>query len=606
MWKKSKSWVKKLPMRWKMTFIVLVLFISMAFCILGLVTRYSTSHYTKLQQQYNEAVMQEMSAQLDTLSSNIDTLYRTFNSQRLFTSETVNGATIFQSIHNQIQFERVVSEVINANNMQELILGTLFYLTEDCYYYVGRGSVAEDWDAEHMVWYQMFTESGGRSMFYGPVIEDFKPEATKRYECLYYIAPYGNSGISKNNSFLMFTISMESLMDMIESHSVRQSPLIVIKDSGEIIHTAGLSEESALQMLPTFREHTEDRSKSLSYFDGSHYVCAYYQDSFDWWIVFMDESESFFRDLSDIYRNLIIMLIGFACVGIVIAAITIKHVMMPLTTLDEFIDIMQTDPEAFIIADSQTETGRIGVRLNEMKRKIQLMNKEMYQLQIQERDAQVSALQAQINPHFIYNTLDNIYCMAQLEETQPIMSLSEHLSQMMRYSLSMKQNIVPLSYELEHIKSYITILNIRFDNKIELINGIEDELLSYPILKLSLQPLVENAWKHGLNLCEGKGEIVLGADIFGEVMELYIDNTGQAVSEVYCNEINKKLETVHYGEANYRESHGISLENINNRLKLTYGPEFGLVIRPRLEGGCRLIIRMPFSEKSRQLFSDKR
>ena len=598
MCKKIKTSVKQLPMRWKMTVIVLVLFVSMAFCILGVVTRYSTRHYTKLQQQYNEAVMQEMSAQLDTVSSNIDTLYRTFNSQRLFTEETVNGATIFQSIHNQIQFERLVSDVINANNLQDLILGTLFYLTEDCYYYVGRGSVAEGWDAAEMEWYQMFAESGRRSMFYGPVVEDFKSEATKRYECLYYIAPYGGSGIEKNKAFLMFTIHAESLMNLVESNSVRQSPLLIMSDTAKILHTVGVSEEEAEQMIPTFVEKAKENSKSLSYFDGSKYICAYYQDSFDWWIVFIDESDSFFSDLSVMYRNIIMMLVAFACIGVLLAAITIKHVMMPLTTLDEFIDIMQTDPDAFIVADPQTETGRIGVRLNEMKRKLQSMNKEMFQLQIQERDAQVSALQAQINPHFIYNTLDNIYCMAQLEETQPIISLSEHLSQMMRYSLSMKQNIVPLSYELEHIKSYITILNIRFDNKIELVNEIEEQLLGYPILKLSLQPLVENAWKHGLNLGEARGEIIISAKVIGKCLELYIDNTGQTVSEERCSGINKKLETIHYGEANYKESHGISLENINNRLKLTYGLEYGLKIQPRSEGGCRMIMRMPFSNKS--------
>ncbi len=604
MWTRIKSNIKKLPMRWKMTVLVLVLFVGMAVCILGLVTRYSTGHYTKLQQQYNEAIMQKMSAELDTVSSNIDTLYRTFNSQRLFTSETVNGATVFQSIHNQIQFERLMSEVINANNMQDLILGTLFYLTDECYYYVGRGSVAADWDANQMEWYRLFTESGGRSMFYGPVIEDFKPEATRRYESLYYIAPYGNIGATKENSFLMFTINMEGLMNLVERNSVRQSPLMIINDSGEILHAVGITEEEALQILPMFHEKAEGTSKSLSYFDSNKYICAYYQDSFDWWIVFADESDSFFSDLYSIYRNLIIMLVVFAIVGVLVSAITIKHVMMPLTTLDEFIDIMQTDPEAFIVADPQTETGRIGVRLNEMKRKIQSMNKEMYQLQIQERDAQVSALQAQINPHFIYNTLDNIYCMAQLEETQPIISLSEHLSQMMRYSLSMKQNIVPLSYELEHIKSYITILNIRFDNKIELVDKIDEELRLYPILKLSLQPLVENAWKHGLSLCEGAGDILIRAEVFGKTLELYIDNTGPTVSEERCSEINKKLETVHYGEANYKESHGISLENINNRLKLTYGPEYGLKIQPRSEGGCRMVIRIPYSEKSSKLFSE--
>lgn len=597
MWKKIKTSIRQLSIRWKMTVLVLVLFISMALGIMLLVNRYSKDFYTKLQKQYNEAVMQEMSAQLDTVSSSIDTLYRTFNSQRLFTSETANGETVFQSIHNQIQFERMVSEVINANNLQDLILGTLFYLADDCYYYIGRGSVAEGWKADEMEWYQAFMDAGRKSMLYGPVIEDFKSEATKRYECLYYIAPYGNFNMGNGNAFLMFSINMEELLNLAVSNPVRQSPLMIINNDQEILHTVDISNEEAASFLPVFADKSEGNAKSLSYFDGNQYICAYFQDNFDWWMVFIDESESFFSELSSIYRNLIIMLTCFAIMGICMAAIMINHVMMPLTTLDEFIDIMQTNPEAFIQADSNTETGRIGIRLNDMKRKIQSMNKEMYQLQIQEREAQVSALQAQINPHFIYNTLDNIYCMAQLEETQPIMSLSEHLSQMMRYSLSMKQNVVPLELELEHIKSYITILNIRFDNKIRLMNEIEESLNTHYVLKLSLQPLVENAWKHGLSLQDEEGMIILKARKTRENLEIYIENTGTSISEEQCHEINKKLETFQYGEANYKESHGISLENINNRLKLTYGTAYGLVLGTREEGGCCVTIKMPLDKK---------
>src|SRR5699024_7391441 len=97
-----------------------------------------------------------------------------------------------------------------------------------------------------------------------------------------------------------------------------------------------------------------------------------------------------------------------------------------------------------------------------------------------------------------YNTLDNIYCIAQLGETEPILCLSEQLSKMMRYSMSMKQNIVPLRRELGHMENYISILNIRFDDRIRLENRIPPPLYDAMVLKLSLQPLAENAWQHAL------------------------------------------------------------------------------------------------------------
>lgn len=600
MMERMKALVKQFPMRRKMIVLVLVIFLGMMGCTWWMITHYHTKNYTELQQQYNEAVMQEISSQLDTVSSSIHTLYRSFNSQKLFTEETVNGETLVQSIYNQIQFEQLVSDVINATNLQELIKGTMFYLTEDCYYYVGRGVAAQGWSAEDAEWFREYCQSGMTGMFYGPIMEDFKPAGTRPYESLYYIAPYAKGSIGNSTSFLMFSLDLEIMMELIEENSVGKNPLYIIGRSGELIDTIGSTNEEGEAILPAFIRESEGKNGSLSYFDEGQYISAYYQDQFDWWIVFADEYDSFFAGLQEMYRNLVLMMVVFLVLSILMIVFSMNRVMMPLTTLNRFIDIMQNDPDAYIDAEPQTEIGRIGVRLNEMKKKIQIMSQEMYQLQIQERDAQVSALQAQINPHFIYNTLDNIYCMAQLEETEPIMQLSENLSQMMRYSLSMKTNLVPLQRELEHIESYISILNIRFDDRIQLINEIDETLYAHPVLKLSLQPIIENAWKHGLNLSEDGGKIRLKAEVRGEVLELSVENSGSRISEAHCEEINKKLEHVRYGEGNYKESHGISLENINNRLKLTFGPRYGLVLQPGDEDGCRTVMRMPFSDNKKE------
>lgn len=591
--KRKLNFFKHLPMRWKMTAMILIILCSLLLSVSVIVTRYSTRYYTELQQRYSENFMEQASLRLDNILSNIETLYLTFNSQKLFTAETVNGNTFFQSVYNQIQFENLVNDVINANNLQDLLIGTLFYLNEDCYYYVGSGTMAKQPDFSEKQWFQDFAASGGRPMITSPLVEDFKSPATLRYDCIYYIAPYGVASSSAEQiPFILFTIKLSSLMSAVEKHAASQA-LLVMSGDGDLLHSSGLPAEDLEQLLPGLKESTLAGSQSLSYFEADNYVCAYYQDNFDLWIVFVDEAESVFAELTALNRKINLLITVFVIVGILLAAAIIKRVTMPLKTLNDFLDIMEKDPDAYIVADPQTETGRIGIRLNEMKQINKTMGQEMTQLQLQERDAQVSALQAQINPHFIYNTLGNIYCIAQLGEVEPIILLSEHLSKMMRYSLSMKQSIVPLRAELEHIQSYVSILNVRFEDKIRLVNEIDESLYDLTVLKLSLQPIIENAWYHSLNQSENGGTIFLRANVCEDVLELMIDNTGEQLSEERCRKINQTMETVRYGQGHFKPSHGIALENINNRLKLSFGEAYGLKLYPREEGGCRVVMKLP-------------
>ena len=278
----------------------------------------------------------------------------------------------------------------------------------------------------------------------------------------------------------------------------------------------------------------------------------------------------------------------------------IRRITMPLTVLNRFIDIMQEDPDAFIDEPSSgTEIGKIGHRLNEMKKSLKKINEDLYLVNLQEKEAQVSALQAQINPHFLYNTLDNIYCIAQLGETEPILCLSERLSLMMRYSMSMKKNIVPLRSELEHVQNFVAILNVRFDNRIHLINLIPPELDHVMVLKISLQPLVENAWRHGLLSSKSPfGMITLSARVEGQTLYLIVENDGECIPQERCDALNRSLSQVHYGESSYNSGHGIALDNINNRIKLTFGDQYGLRLENRKEGGCQVIITLPLLDST--------
>lgn len=599
--KKILGMLRRLPLRSKTILAVLLVLMLTLSGVSITVSSYSTKYYTKLQQQYNEQIMKELSGQLDTLYAAVEELYLTFNTQQPFTFDTTQGTTVFLSVRNQIDFENSVRNVINANNMQSLIIGTLFYLNNNCYWYVGNNSVAKGFDFSATSWYQEYLASGGKRLLIGPIREDFKPVNTSRYDCVYYIARYGSVSPKTPLPFILFTIRLDSLLKPVDSYIQDGRRAIVTDQNGAIIHTVGFVDNAeAEELLSHIKVDSLTADSVVSRFVDEDYICSYFLSTLKWHVYFIDSSEVMFHERDEMNRNIDLIILAFALSSILMAAIMIRRITMPLTVLNRFIDIMQEDPDAFIDEPTPgSEIGKIGHRLNEMKKSLKKMNEDLYLVNLQEKEAQVSALQAQINPHFLYNTLDNIYCIAQLGETEPILCLSERLSLMMRYSMSMKKNIVPLRSELEHVQNFVAILNVRFDNRIHLINRIPPELDHVMVLKISLQPLVENAWRHGLLSSKSPfGVITLSARVEGQTLYLIVENDGECIPQDRCDALNRSFNQVHYGEASYNSGHGIALDNINNRIKLTFGDQYGLRLENRKEGGCQVIMTLPLLDST--------
>ncbi len=594
--KKLLNALRRLTLRNKTILAVLLILTLTLTSVSVTISRYSTKYYTKLQQQYNEQIIKELSGQLDTMYAAVEELYLTFNTQQPFTFDTTQGTTVFQSVRNQILFESSVLNVINANNLQTLIIGTLFYLNNNCYWYVGSNSVAEGFDFSATSWYQEYLASGGKRLLIGPIQEDFKPVNTTRYDCVYYIARYGSVSPSAPLPFILFTIRLDSLLKPVDAYLQDGRRAVVTDQNGTVIHAVGFSDDAeATALLSDTFEDTQPSNSAVSRFVDDNYICSYYLNALKWHVYFIDSTETMFRERNEMNRNIDLIVIAFALISLLIATIMIRRITMPLTVLNRFIDIMQEDPDAYIDEPIPgSEIGKIGHRLNEMKHSLKKMNEDLYLVSLQEKEAQVSALQAQINPHFLYNTLDNIYCIAQLGETEPILCLSERLSLMMRYSMSMKQNLVPLRAELEHVQNFVAILNVRFDNRIHLVNRIPPELDRVMVLKISLQPLVENAWRHGLLSSKSPfGVITLLARIEDQTLYLIVENDGECIPQDRCDALNRALSQVHYGESSYNSGHGIALDNINNRIKLTFGNEYGLRLQNRPEGGCQVVMSLP-------------
>ena len=237
------------------------------------------------------------------------------------------------------------------------------------------------------------------------------------------------------------------------------------------------------------------------------------------------------------------------------------------------------------------EVGLLENSFDAMVQRNQELIAQKFQTRIEKRSAQLRALQAQINPHFMYNTLQIIGGMAIKKGAPEIYDITVQLSDIMRYSLSFGKEMVPLREELRYLDSYLSIQNQRFGDRIQIEKNIDEALLDCLIPKLILQPLVENSLEHGLSGKGGTWRITLGGTLENGDMHLTVADNGMGIEEERLEYIRAELAK---GVENaIGSSAHIGLVNVNSRIRLKYALHYGVSIQSEKGAGTRVDILMP-------------
>ncbi len=236
------------------------------------------------------------------------------------------------------------------------------------------------------------------------------------------------------------------------------------------------------------------------------------------------------------------------------------------------------------------EMNQLGHGFNSMIAEIEELIHDVYISNYKKKEAELNALQAQINPHFIYNTLESIRMMAKTNGDEDASRMLFVLGKLLRYGINAKKQIVTITEEIDHLKDYIKLQNHRFDEKFDLIIDVNKELLTIKIIKLVFQPVVENAIFHALETIEGKGIITLKGYIKGTDAVFEIIDNGLGMSQSQLEAINTSINDF---DVQHDGSRGIGLRNINERIKLYFGIEYGLKIYSVLNEGTKVVIKIP-------------
>lgn len=253
--------------------------------------------------------------------------------------------------------------------------------------------------------------------------------------------------------------------------------------------------------------------------------------------------------------------------------------------------VQKGDLSVRIDAYANDEMGELGAQLNKMLDRIQELMDENMKRQMLVKNSEIRALQNQINAHFIYNVLESIKMMAEIDEKYEISDAITALGKLLRYSMRWVSGNVKLEEELEYIKSYMVLINLRYDYEIILALNLPEELLSQEIPKMSLQPIVENAILHGIEPLSEDSTIYIKGWIENDDCIIEISDTGQGMTDAQVRALEDKINGA--VEESGGNGHGIGLKNVQDRIHMSFGGNYGIRIASKYGCYTKIAIRLP-------------
>ena len=298
-------------------------------------------------------------------------------------------------------------------------------------------------------------------------------------------------------------------------------------------------------------------------------------------------------EMDRFYRNAmtgsLIALVALTLMVIVFSIYLPNSFTKPITDLVDVTDrVSRGDLGARSVNDSLDEVGVLSSSMNQMIEKINGLLSQITKEQIRIREAELELLQAQINPHFLYNTLDTIIWLAEGGDQKRVVEMVKSLSAFFRVSLSRGRDIITIREELLHAKSYLEIQQFRYQDILDYEINVPEEYSEYTIPKITIQPLIENALYHGIKNKRGGGKIVIGAKGEGEDFVISVSDDGIGMSRERLEEVLKGLSGT---EPSENAIYG--LYNVNERIRLKFGDEYGITLHSVYGEGSTCNILLP-------------
>lgn len=398
---------------------------------------------------------------------------------------------------------------------------------------------------------------------------------------------------------ILINLNMNKITEICNSFQEKQENFIcIINDKGELVYEQqngkerfAFDEKENRQKLNTALERMKESCFRLNYRGEKYLVTRTDMKTTGWTLVSMVPYKFVMAETMAISGVMILAVVITLIVTLLLLNRILTGVVKPLKKLEKY--MVQVNPDNMdqrmeILTDD--EIGHLSMKFNQMMDRIRNLKEQVIEEQEDKRKYELQALQAQINPHFLYNTLDSIIWMAETNDSN-IVAMTEALAKLFRISLNKGNEEISLERELEHVKNYLIIQSMRYADKFTYEISVDPGVERCRTIKLILQPIVENCIYHGIKKKRGTGKITIRAYRREQNLIIEVSDDGCGMPKEICRKIlSDEIESENISGS------GIGVKNVNERIQLRFGKKYGLSYSSEEGVGTTVTYVLPYNE----------
>ena len=561
------------------SFILVIFFTS---TILGIYTFNNLGKYINSQIKfYQEQNIKQVYEKLDSYTESIDSVERILTGIAIEHELFQKGTGSRNSINNEIYLQSI-DDMLRVIRRTSTCINNIFMVCDK-----GNYTSSNYFDSDMLIEKSWYKEA---------LIEEKNTVTTiphnADYQSIYGDGPVVISVVKKVISpkdaktiigVIMLDIDYSTLVNELKSSEFDDKNLILLRneDNGMIANSYSLDFSKAEE----YRGKMELTKKSISTY-------KYETKKYGWKVEVIVSKASLYSKFGSVLNTFVLIVIITVVFSIVLSYILAKKITKPINQLVlRMQDLSKGDFNARVDEVENRDIQVLSDGFNKMSYHIKQLMDNLRKKDYESANARFLALQAQINPHFLYNTLETIRSIAIRNQVESIADMAKSMADIFRYSVDSTKEEVILKDELKHVKNHINIQKIRYKERLNVEFNIDESLLNYKIIKLVIQPLVENAIYHGIDMKKEAGKLCIECSKFEDKVLISVSDNGIGIKKQDLEELRKNLEN----SIDRKINKSIGLINVNSRLKLYYGENCSLSIESDYDIGTKVYFKIPIT-----------
>lgn len=416
---------------------------------------------------------------------------------------------------------------------------------------------------------------------------------SSKMKVLTYVRKIFDYRDEKNYGFIIVDINYDYLRELIATVTVANpQKFLIVNGVGETLFTMPLNVilDDVLLEYPDLLKN--DEIKINGYFFKTRSIIVSNKVKYtDWTLIGIHSTDKILNDSKNVLILMFKVTAIFLVFSLILAYVLSYAITKPIAELVKIMHLVEEGNLSVPVqVKSKDELGELTLTFNNMLVKLKYFINKTIEVEKQKSNMEFKILQAQINPHFLYNTLDSIRWLSTFHNIKTINTMVTSIINLLKYNFSRKGEVVGLDEEIDNVKTYLHIQKYRYGDMFDVIYNVPSDLLTYNTIKFILQPIVENSIFHGLENLDSQGLITITAQIDGDHLYLVIKDNGVGMTE-------SQLDHLRMGKSSNKKYNEIGIKNIDDRIKFYCGSDYGLTISSIRDEGTTVTIKLPSNLK---------